>query len=267
MTGSGAKWLIGCGGFILLLIAITVGGGIWMTRPMRHAVNAQKELQEKYGSRDSYVPPAEALSADRLEVFLGVRQALVPSCEGFASLGASFERMNKIDEGGEEVSRSEVLKAVGGVMGSVMGLVGQLGELIRIRNEALLAAGMSHGEYIWIYVLTYHSWLGHPAGTSFDGEGGQLSTGERKTMWRLMRNHARVLRDAGDENGSRAWEEEIRRLERTEAGVPFLDLEMPSDLVAVLAPFEQRLEEVYCPQTAAFELNTIRKKGLSFHSN
>ena len=47
-------------------------------------------------------------------------------------------------------------------MGDVFGMVGNMGEFTQLRNQALLDQDMGLGEYIWIYVLVYNSWLGHP---------------------------------------------------------------------------------------------------------
>ena len=63
MAGTGRKWLIGCGvgcgAVVLLGILLSVGGSLYMMRPFNKAVEAQKALEVEFGSRDSYIPPAE----------------------------------------------------------------------------------------------------------------------------------------------------------------------------------------------------------------
>ena len=195
MAGTGKKWLIGCGagcgGFILLMIILSVVGGIIMTRPMNDAVKTQKELNETLGTREAYIPGPQGITADRMVIFLGVRRALMTHCAEFARIGDKFQAMEDIDKQGEDVDTGEALKAVGGIMGSVMGLAAEFGKFTRARNEALLAAGMGQGEYIWIYVLAYHSWLGHAPNTSFDSEntGGDLSRKERGVVQTLSLIH------------------------------------------------------------------------------
>jgi hypothetical protein len=265
MIGCGA----GCGGFILLLILGSVLGGIWMARPMNDAVKSQEELTEAFGSRDSYIPGPQGLTPDRLKIFLQVRHTLMINCIEFARIGEKFQAMEELDKQGDEVPKGEAIKAVGGLMGSVMGLAAELGKFTQARNEALLAGGMGQGEYIWIYVLAYHSWLGYPAGTSFDPEESEneMSNREKRTVGGMMERHVEALREAGLEDRALVWEKELRRMERSETGVPFLEEGLPADLVAQLVPFERDLQKVFCPETVEFELNQIKKKGLSYHSN
>ena len=271
MAGTGKKWLIGCGagcgGFILLIILISVGGSLWMMKPMNAAVDSQKILDEKFGSRDTYVPPPGGITPDRMEAFLVVREALLPSCEKFREIALDFDEMERLDSD-EDVSTGQALKAVGGLMGSVTGMVAEMGRFTEVRNEALLAQGMGHGEYVWIFVLAYHSWLGHQPGTTVESDATEeLSRNERKVIRRLMRNHAEALTEAGLAGQAEPWEKEILRLERTESDVPFEGKELPVELVASFQPYRDRLEAVYCVETAGFELNTIKKRGLSIQAN
>ena len=54
MAGAGRKWLIGCGagcgGLILLIILISVGGSLWMMKPMNAAVDSQKATRRRHPS-------------------------------------------------------------------------------------------------------------------------------------------------------------------------------------------------------------------------
>lgn len=271
MAGSGRKWLIGCGAgcgaLVLLFIVIFVGGGLVMLRPMNEAVDAQKALTESFGPRDAFVPPAGGITPDRMEAFLAVRDSLMGHCARFRAIARRFDRMEELDRE-EDASTGEALKAVGGLMGSITGMVAELGRFTRVRNEVLLEQGMGLGEYVWIYVLAYHTWLGHPPGTSFEEDAdGDLSRQERRVIRRLMTNHAEALRESGLEDEAKVWEDEVVGLERSERAVPFADGGLPEELTASFAPYRDRLEAAYCPETAGFEMNTIRKKGLSIQSD
>jgi len=125
----------------------------------------------------------EGISADRLEIFLAVRHDLLPMCEEFRKIGESFAAMDELDKGGDEPSKGEIFKAMGGLTGSIFGMVGNLGRFTELRNEALLGHGMSLGEYIWIYVLVYNSWLGEVPNRDFDGDArGAMSSKEQKVL-------------------------------------------------------------------------------------
>jgi hypothetical protein len=273
MAGAGKKWLIGCGagcgGIILLAIVLSVVGSMWMMRPMNEAVDAQKALNEAFGARDAFVPPAGGITPERMESFLAVRDSLMWQCDRFREIGEKFDRMEAIDND-EDVSTGEALKAVGGLMGSITGMVADMGRFTADRNRILLEKRMSLGEYAWIYVLAYHSWLGHQPGTSFETDPeaeAELSRMERKVIRRLMLNHVEALKEADLTIQAATWEDEILRLERSEGGVPFEGAELPAGLRNSLAPYRERLEALYCPETAGFELNTIKKKGLSIQAN
>lgn len=272
MAGSGKKWLIGCGvgcgAVILLGILLSVGGSLYMMRPFNAAIDVQKELVAEYGTREAYVPGPQGITPDRLEAFLAVRRAVMPMCEEFRKIADSFAAMDELDKDGQEPSKGEVFKAVGGLTGNIFGMVGNMGKFTQLRNQALLDQGMGLGEYIWIYVLVYNSWKGHLPNQDIDGQSERgFSSSERMVLLRLVRNHAEALAEAGLTEKSLLWEKEAGVMERTEKGIPFKDGGLPEDLIRGFLPFEQELDRLYCEATSSFELNRIKKRGLSIHSD
>ncbi len=271
MADSGKKWLIGCGvgcGAVLLLgIILSVGGGLYIMRPFNKAIDAQEELFAEYGERGNYIPPSPGITSDRLEKFLAVRRAVMPMCGKFQELGDSFAAMDELDKGDEEPSPGEIFKLLGNLTGGIFGMVGNIGRFTQLRNQALLDHRMSLGEYIWIYVLVYNSWLGHVPGADIDGEStGNMSDRAQKVMHTLILNHAEALAAAGMAEKSARWAREAARMKRTETGVPFRERELPADLIRVFAPYERELEDLYCEATSGFEMDQVKKKGLSIHS-
>ncbi len=272
VAGTGKKWLLGCGlgcGIpLLLVILLTVGGGIVMMKPFSAAVDAQKELTAAHGDRGAYVPGADSLSPERLQAFMAVRRELVPLCTNFEEIGQKFEQMDNLGQGGEEPSKGEVFSATGDVMGAVFGIAGNIGRFSVVRNEALLAEGMGLGEYIWIYTLVYNSWLGKPANTDFESdEGRDYNAKEQAVIRQLMQNHAGALSAGGQTEEALVWQREAEHLERSVGpGVPWTDHELPVAISAAFEPYRQELTELYCAATAAFEFGTVRKRGLTFTS-
>ncbi len=271
MAGSGKKWLIGCGvgcgAVILLGILLSVGGSLYMMRPFNRAIDVQKELVAEYGKREAYIPGPQGITPARMEAFLDVRRAVLPMCEEFRKIADSFAAMDELDKGGEEPSKGEMFKAVGNLTGDIFGMVGNMGRFTQLRNQALLDQGMGLGEYIWIYVLVYNSWKGHLPNQDIDGQSDRgFSGSERKIMLRLVRNHAEALAEAGLTEKALLWEREGGLMERTETGIPFKDDGLPEDMIRVFLPFEQELDSLYCEATSSFELNRIKKKGLSIRS-
>lgn len=271
MAGSGRKWLIGCGVgcavAALLAIVITVGGGLLLTRPLNRAASTQEELTEHFGEREDYRPPLDGLTRHQLKRFITVRRDLQPMFSRFAEVGDKFRAMEEIDSGSDDPGAGEAIKAVGGVMGAVMGMAGNLGKFTETRNRALLAQEMSLGEYAWIYVLVYNSWLAHPPNESFEeGETGVFSRSERGVLHTLLDRHADDLAEAGRLAESRLWRTEADRVMDRGAGAPFSTTCLPVEILAGLEPFREKLEDLYCPDTASFEWSRVKKKGLGFHA-
>ena len=272
MAGSGKKWLVGCGvgcgAAVLLGILLSVGGSLYMMQPFNKAVDAQKALEAEFGTREAYIPPAEGITPDRLEAFIAVRRALVPMCEEFRKIGDSFAAMDELDKGGDEPSKGEIFIAIGGLTGNIFGMVGNIGRFTEQRNQALLDGGMSLGEYIWIYVLVYNSWQGQVPNRDFDGDAkGDMSAKEQKVVRTLVRKHAEALASAGMVAEAALWEDEADRMKRSETGVPFKDGHLPEGLTRVFQPYSGKLESLYCAATSSFEMNRIKKKGLTISSD
>ena len=199
---------------------------------------------------------------------MAVRRAVMPMCAEFQKIGDSFAAMEELDKGGDEPSKGEVFKAVGNLTGGIFGMVGDMGRFHQLRNGALLESGMGLGEYVWIYVLVYNSWQGNSPNIDFDGDSkGGMSHKEQKIMRTLVRNHAEALASAGMTDEAAIWEQEADRMKRAETGVPFEVGGLPADLIQVFLPYEKELSELYCEATSSFEMNRVRKKGLTIHSD
>jgi hypothetical protein len=272
VADNGKKWLIGCGvgcgAAILLGILLSVGGSLYLMRPFNRAIDAQKELVAEFGERTAYIPPPQGITPDRLEIFMNVRRTVMPMCAEFQKIGDSFAAMEELDKNGEEPSKKEVFQAVGNLTGGIFGMVGDMGRFIELRNQALLESGMGLGEYVWIYVLVYNSWLGNAPNVDIDGDSkGGMSGGERRVMRALVTNYAEALADAGMAEKAALWEQEAGRMKRSETGVPFEDRDLPADVVRAFLPFEGELADLYCEAMSSFEMNRVRKKGLSIRSD
>ncbi len=272
MAGTGRKWLvgcgIGCGVVIVLIIVVTVGGSFLAMRPFNRAVHAQQELTKAFGERDAFTPPLEIFADDRLDVFVAVRGDLMPLCGEFEGIGERFRAMEDLDKQ-DDVSGKEAVKTVLPLMGTVFGMVGNMGRYLERRNVALTDHGMGLGEYIWYYVLVYNAWLDHPASVEFDepDSTGTYSRADRRVLAALLANQAAVLREAGRLDEAKTWETQSDAVLDSPTGVPFGPGGLPADVAARLEPWRDRLEAVYCGATGSLELGQIHKKGLSIQTD
>jgi hypothetical protein len=287
-SGSKNKWLvglgIGCGAIIVIIILLFTGGYYFvknMARGFKESENKMSELAARHGRVEEFCPhPSGAIEPDRLETFLKAREAAAPSRQ---RLEASFEQLVK-DKGSFAAIRRG------------LGVVPQVADYLRGRNQALLDAGMGMGEYFFIYMIAYESYLKKPIddgpGFSFPKRGGLQTDWEgedAKEMQKdfaLRRMHRPALsmlknqlaklatenaargaavgtsgREAGKEIPS-PWQEalaaEVKAMEADPHRLPWQD-GLPGILETSLMPFRDRLEASYSPMTNIFEISYEQK--------
>jgi len=170
MAGNAKKWFIGCGigcGLMLLIAGGLGTGGYFM---VRRAMDQGEEieatadaLQANYGAPGDFRPdPFGAISADRLETFLAVREAMGPARD---EAGSVLLTLHNAETGEGDASTIDKFKA--GIR-----LVPAIIEFIKQRSQAQLDQEMGPGEYLYIYSLAYYAFLDKdPA----DGPGFQLT--------------------------------------------------------------------------------------------
>jgi hypothetical protein len=199
-----------------------------------------------------------------MEVFLSVREAMMPRRE---ALAASIGALAPTDGEGRTVGGFRAARAG-------ISMAPRLLEFVRARNEALLEAEMGQGEYAWIYWLTYHAWLGHPAGESLlkdimemrsqsDGSVQMHIDGfdTEEAVWQLRRDIRAMLRNLERELAGRSAGSEVHDLVAAELAamdddshrIPWED-GLPEALAMGLDPYRERLEASYSPATNSFEL-------------
>lgn len=274
------KWLVGCGlgcgGLIFLSIAGPLVFGLAMTRPMDRAMEIQKEIVKRHGATAAWAPPAGPPAPDRIEAFLAVRRAVMPQCPKFTKAAEGFAAMDEMGRRSDEPTKGELLRAVGKVSGTVFGMIGDIAELHRLRDEALLAQGMGLGEYDWIYTLAFQSWLGNPVVDSIDGKHGSRAESVRENrakarqldlMSAMVRREGDALDQAGRADEAAAWRAEADRMERSEDPVPFSTGGLPEAWVAAFSARGDDLRAAWCAPMAEHDLSEVRKSGFSYHVN
>jgi hypothetical protein len=287
-SSSKSKWLvglgIGCGAIIVIIVLLFIGGYFFvknMTRGFKESESKMNELAAKYGRIEEFCPnPSGAFGPDRLEAFLKAREAVAPNRQ---KLETSFEQLTKDRRSFAAIRRG-------------LGVVPQVADYLRARNQALLDAGMGMGEYFFIYVIAYESWLKKPMddgpGFRFPEGGGMRADLDRegaKEMQKdfaLRRIHRVVLPmlknqlakpapenavpgEAAGTTGRKAekgapskWQEalaaEVKAMEADPHRLPWQD-GLPEVLESSLKPFRDRLEASYSPMTNIFEISYERK--------
>jgi len=282
------KWLVGCGigcaVIILILIVLGVGGYVFF-KNMIGEFQEQEELMEilteRYGQIKDFCPdPEGSISPGRIEAFLSVREAFVQSRQHLET--SMRELQERVGQSEVEVKKP---KNVFQMLKLGFGLIPQIAEFLKDRNQALLDAEMGMGEYYYIYAIAYFSWLGKPPedGPDFEIMGpdeeesrwGELDKKEileerRDSMLRrlhrsllpMLQNQLEKLKatDISDEQmeWQKTLETEIQAMEEDRFHLPWED-GLPDVINASLEPFRERLEQSYNEMTNPFEL-TIEQR-------
>jgi hypothetical protein len=299
MSKKTSGWVIGCSiaaGVVILIVAVIVGGGYFFVREIVDEVSemeaSSKKLTEVYGRMEDFRPPPDGhLPAERIETFLDVRRACAPAREELGSAFKSVSRqIKRTKEDKEEGSFFDVLKIIGDGAGILPGIL----KYFKVRNQALLDYGMGRGEYAYLYIVVFYSWLGYsPAdGPPFKIQGDQSRY--RGIKWQMeeeekeedssssrspeeierhrrlevirmardialpiLRNQLAALAEMPDDESLSQWRRQL------EAEVRFLEEErsrlpwaegVPAVMRESLEPFRDELEHSYDAQINALEL-------------
>jgi hypothetical protein len=255
---------IGCGVAVLVSVVTVVGCGVTLVAPFKSAQDTREKIEEAYGVQEDYRPrPDGAIPDDRLDAFLAVRGELMEHCRGFDETFDQFERMEEIDD--QDVPKSVMFREVLGTVGKAMGLAGRMGSYAKDRNETLLDRGMGLGEYTYIFVTVYYSWLGkdvQPGSREFDED--RATTRVRKALREMLRSQLEDLRAASPD--SPLIEElraEIEILNDDHDRLPWRD-GPPAAVTAGLEPRRAEIEAVWCEGTSPFELHIHRSENKGF---
>ena len=169
MARKGSVWLYGCGiGCVVAglgLCALFMTGWFFIRNMLggfEQAESARIKLEQAHGAPSTFTPwPGGTLPADRLQIFLVVRERLAPHR---ATLSGNYRKLPVTASQMKELDQARGFdKLVKGLFvgRDAISLVQEMGRYAGRRDEALLESGMGMGEYMYLYAVAYYSWLGH----------------------------------------------------------------------------------------------------------
>ncbi|MFH1941866.1 MAG: hypothetical protein ABIL68_07150 [bacterium] len=296
MSGKSSKWLMGCGigcGSVILLAVLVVAAGYFLIKntvdDVRQIEASKERLEESYGLVEDYVPELDGrIPPERIEVFLAIRESLKEKQEGLES---RLEKIGKDVDRIEDEDRS--IRRILGIVRRGVGAVPEIIEYYSDRNEALLDEGMGIGEYYYLYVVAYYSWLGkNPEdgprfnlagdnrewrGRRYDDDDGKrrrysddvreerryrIVQSARRMFLHILRRQLDEMKDGSPMRTNRSWrralETEIQALEEDRDRLPWQD-GLPRTLTSSLESYRERLEESYSALLNPLELLTIEE--------
>jgi hypothetical protein len=238
-------------------------------------------LIERYGEIRDFCPePDGAIGPSQIEAFLSVRDAFAPFRE---KLEISMQGLQ--DRAGKSEVEVKKPKNVFEMVKLGFGLVPQIAEFLKFRNESLLDAKMGMGEYYYIYAIAYFSWLGKlpEDGPDFKVTGeedrgvrlGEMDIEEireerrdsmlrrlHRTLLPMLQNQHEKLMARGSSDTQSEWRDllkaEIQAMEEDRFRLPWED-GLPDVIRASIDPYRDRFEQSYNVMTNPFEL-TIEQR-------
>lgn len=260
----------GCGilaaviiGVPLLVVGI-VGVKTW--GPLQAAGDALDELDRSLGPAAVYVPaPSGVIPAERLEIFLVLRAALVEACGDYGHVQRGVDAISGLEtRDPEEAKDPEVVGGLAyGLGGTALNITPFLARYFELRNTELLAASMGLEEYVFIYAVAYHDQLldDRTRGEIFSA--GEALSPEASLMLRgcLERQAAALERDGGDDSLWPVLVEELRRMEDDPARLVWQD-GLPEALGASVASYREDLDALFCGATAGLEMERDADRAL-----
>ena len=274
-SSTASKWLIGCGigcgVVIIILILVGVSGYFFVKNIVKGFEETEAimdTLTERYGRMSDFCPePDGVIRAGRLEVFLAVRDSTAQARERLERAMRILSDMGGRDQSGEEPSPHALTKIKTGIE-----FVPLMAEFIRIRTQTLLDEGMGMGEYYYLYVIIYYSWLGRSPADGPPFELMDEDDEEPSIVWRnrrrerfeerldltlrrlnrqilpMLHNQYEKLTEGGIAGAKEEWwtalAAEIEAMESDSFRLPWQD-GLPEILEASLRYYRVRLEDSY----------------------
>jgi len=253
---------IGCGLLVLFVIAVLAGLTGWVFLGYRKASVARDRLEQVHDTQDDFTPPATGdIPRDRLQRFVAVRGTLFPLCEKVSEHQRLFARIQGHFDS-EGPSDGSLLRDGLRAATSMLRVGRDFGDYVTARNEALLAEEMGLGEYTWVYVVAYYSWLGHEPVAAIEGES-RPSVFYDRVLPQVREMIRRQVVEAGDSRTAAAWRSELEALDGDRQRVPFED-GLPPELESSLSPFRDELERLACPAAGELDVVLTVRSGIGY---
>lgn len=266
---------IGCGAVLVIVIILGVTAFFYfrgLVKGFEESDVLMDTIREKYGEIEDYCPePDGRIKPERINTFLAVRESLKPFLEEIEKNIKELERGRSRGEVEVELPKKNVFQMIG--LG--FGLVPKLADFLKARNQTLLEKGMGAGEYVYLYVTVYYSWLGKSPGEGPDitikgEEGFQWEDTDDRELRRdfmvrqinrmilpLLKNQLEKMESGQFRTSGKEWpaalKAEIEALEEDRYRLPWQD-GLPSVTEESLRPFRTRLEESFNPVINSLEL-------------
>lgn len=248
----------GCLMITLLTGFVIASGFYFMTAGVRDTKRIEQTLIDKFGWADAYTPSLDgSIQPQRIEAFIRVREAVQSDCADYQAVLQSISSLDRL-ETDQESSPSEAAST--GLQGlkSAFSAGPRMLKFSTSRNQALLLEEMGLGEYLYIYLTTYGVQLARESESAFSNmEEAYVSERARREYTQILANQLLALQDSALQSGHPNLEAdllaEIEAIKDGSHSSPWPDGPAGKSKES-LAPYQQRLDELYCPGIVKIEL-------------
>jgi hypothetical protein len=257
----------GCLVAAVMLFFIIVSGIYFLTAGIREAKRLEQNLIDQFGRADLYTPSIDGvIPAQRLEAFIGVREAVQPNCLAFQSILRSIIDLENLDSKPKLSAGDSTSIGMDGFK-SMFSAGPELLEFSETRNSALLIENMGLGEYMHIYLTAYGVQLAGESESLYSAtEEAYISPRTRREYAGILANQLAALEAAGTQPAHPELEMQLRsEIEALNSGAHLSPWPKgPVDATREsFAPYQQRISDLYCAGIASIEL-LQKNRGLQF---
>lgn len=242
----------------LVIFFVLSSGFYFLTAGVRSAKRIEQTLIDRFDWADNYTPAIDGyIDAQRIEAFIRVREAVQPGCADYQGVLSSIGELEKLDTD-QEKPASEAASTGLQALKSAFSAGPKMLKFSTTRNQALLAADMGLGEYLYIYLTTYGEQLANESSSEFSTtEEAYISDRSREEYTQILTNQLQALQaselKASNPNLETELQVEIAALKDGSHPSPW-----PNGPVGKaresLAPYQQQLSGLYCSGVVKIEL-------------
>ena len=260
---SGRGWRLLALATVLFFIA---AGIYFVIIPVQESKRHEQTLIERFGWANRYTPSIDgSIPPQRVEAFIRVREAVQTNCADYQGILDDIVGLEAL-ETDQDMSAGEKTSKGLDSFKSMFSAAPKMLEFMDARNTTLLTEEMGLGEYIYIYLAAYGEQLAREPDSRYsDMEDAYISPRTREEFVHMLGNQLGELESAGPETSQPGLLTELR----SEIGA-LEDKSHPSPwpngpgskVRESLAPYQQRLAELYCSGIVKIEL-LQKNRGLN----
>jgi len=260
---SGRGWRLLALATVLFFIA---AGIYFVIVPVQESKRHEQTLIERFGWADKYTPSIDgSIPPHRVEAFISVREAVQTNCADYQGILDDIIGLEAL-ETDQDMSAGEKTSKGLGSFKSMFSAAPKMLEFMDTRNITLLSEQMGLGEYIYIYLAAYGEQLAREPDSQYsEMEDAYISSRTRKEFVHILENQLAELESKGPD----ASHPDLIINLRGEIGA-LQDGSHPSPWPngagsmtrESLAPYRERLAELYCAGIVKIEL-LQKNRGLN----